>query len=121
MKKVILIPILISAALINAQNVGYKFLGRYTDGRDAACEISAYDAGSKQLFVTNSAADSIDIVDVEDISNPQKVKQIDILICFHFQFSVFQIQLHYQVQILFFTLIHQDLQGETTSRYDHIG
>ena len=53
--------------------------GRYVDGRDAACEISTYDAASQRLFITNAASDSITIVDVSDVSNPIDQGGIDVL------------------------------------------
>ena len=51
-------------SLLSAQNLTVTELGHYTDGRDGACEISAYDTGSNKLFVTNAVTDSIDIVDI---------------------------------------------------------
>lgn len=79
MKKILLNAILLLGASSYAQTIKVNFLGRYTDGRDAACEISAYDYESKKLYITNAAADSIDIVDISDATSPVKVGQIDVL------------------------------------------
>lgn len=79
MKKILLNAILLLGASSYAQTIKVNFLGRYTDGRDVACEISTYDAESKKLFITNAAADSIDIVDISDATSPVKIGQIDVL------------------------------------------
>lgn len=52
--------------VLTAQHLSIQFLGRYTDGREGACEISAYDSTSRQLFVTNAVTDSIDFIDCSD-------------------------------------------------------
>ena len=79
MKKSLLIALCIAGSASFAQTIQVNFLGRYTDGRDGACEITAYDSESEQIYVTNAAADSIDIVDISDATNPVKVGQIDVL------------------------------------------
>ncbi len=79
MKKTLLIALTFAASSSFAQTIQANLLGRYTDGRDGACEISAYDAESQQIYVTNAVADSIDIVDISDATNPTKVGQIDVL------------------------------------------
>ncbi|MFL2578808.1 MAG: choice-of-anchor I family protein [Parvicellaceae bacterium] len=53
-------------------------LGRYTDGRDGACEISAYDSSTAQLFITNSESDSIDIVSIQNPQLPLLVGGVDV-------------------------------------------
>lgn len=53
--------------------------GRYSDSRDGACEISAYDKDSKKLFVTNAASDSLDIIDLSNPASPSKVGGINVL------------------------------------------
>jgi len=47
-------------------------IGRYDSGifDEGAAEITAYDAGSQQLFVINGANSTIDILDVSDPTNP---------------------------------------------------
>ncbi len=53
-------------------------LGRYTDGRDGACEISAYDSTTAQLFITNSESDSIDIVSIQNPQAPALIGGVDV-------------------------------------------
>ncbi|MGB0870420.1 MAG: choice-of-anchor I family protein [Flavobacteriales bacterium] len=76
-------PLLFIAGLIGtslfAQNLDISEFGRYTDGREGACEITAYDKTSKRLFTTNAASDSIDIVDVADFANPVYFGGINVL------------------------------------------
>lgn len=50
-------------------------LGSWGEG---AAEISAYDAGTKKLFVTNAEFTTLDIVDLSDPTNPVKVDDISI-------------------------------------------
>lgn len=50
-------------------------LGAFDEG---AAEISAYDAGSQQLFVTNAEMNTIDIVDFSDPANLTKLASIDL-------------------------------------------
>ena len=61
------------------QNLSITEAGRFTDGRDAACEISAYDPYSARVFITNSAVDSIEIVDFTNLSAPVRLQQVDVL------------------------------------------
>ncbi|AFZ51430.1 choice-of-anchor I family protein [Dactylococcopsis salina] len=53
--------------------------GTFTTGifDEGAAEIVAYDAGTEQLFVINSDATTVDILDVSDPTNPSRVSQID--------------------------------------------
>lgn len=58
-------------------------LGRYqaeTTEEDAegAAEISAFDPESNRLFVVNAVENAIDILDLEDLSNPTLVSSIDL-------------------------------------------
>lgn len=62
-----------------AQNLTVTEYGRYTDGREGACEISTYDMTTKRLFTTNAASDSIDIINVEDFQNPVYFGGINVL------------------------------------------
>lgn len=62
-----------------AQNLTVTEYGRYTDGREGACEISTYDMTTKRLFTTNAASDSIDIINVEDFQNPLYFGGINVL------------------------------------------
>lgn len=79
MKKILLTLFVLPTAYSFSQNLTITESGRYTDSREAACEISAYDKQSKKLFITNAASDSIDIVDVSTISSPVKVGGINVL------------------------------------------
>ncbi|MEO1166181.1 MAG: choice-of-anchor I family protein [Chloroflexota bacterium] len=45
---------------------------------EGAAEISAFDAGSQRLFVTNGETDSVDIFDLSDATAPTLVSSIDI-------------------------------------------
>ena len=78
MRKTLLFTFLLLQFGAMAQNLSIQELGRYTDGRDGACEISAYDSTFQQLFITNAAIDSLDIVDVSSIGSPIKVGGVDI-------------------------------------------
>ena len=51
-------------------------IGSFASG---AAEIVTHDANGKMLFVTNSETNSVDIIDVADPAQPQKVSSIDIL------------------------------------------
>ena len=44
---------------------------------EGAAEIVAYDAGTERLFVINSDAVTVDILDVSDPTNPNRINQID--------------------------------------------
>ncbi len=78
MKRFLLLLISGITTISNAQKLTINELGRYTDGREAACEISTYHAESKQVFTTNAASGNIDRVDITDPSRPQLVSTIDI-------------------------------------------
>ena len=54
-------------------------LGTYESGifDDSAAEIVAYDAGSEQLFVTNSAEKRVDVLDASDPAAPTWVASLD--------------------------------------------
>lgn len=60
--------------------ISMELLGTYHAGAfdEGAAEISAYDAGSKRLFVTNAETDAVDIVDLENPLDPQLISSIDI-------------------------------------------
>ncbi len=44
---------------------------------EGAAEIVSYDAGTQRLFVINSDAVTVDILDVSDPTNPNRISQID--------------------------------------------
>lgn len=55
-------------------------IGRYDTGifDEGAAEITAYDPNSQNLYVINGANQTIDILDLDDPSNPTFVSAIDI-------------------------------------------
>lgn len=55
-------------------------LGSYDTGiyNKTAAEISAYDPGTKRLFVVNGAEEAIDVVDIADPRAPRKVGQVSL-------------------------------------------
>lgn len=55
------------------------FEGRYTDGRNGACEIAAIEPVNSLVVVTNAVSDSIDIIDWSTLSTPVKVASAPIL------------------------------------------
>ncbi|BDS10723.1 T9SS type A sorting domain-containing protein [Aureispira anguillae] len=76
--KLTLLLLMIMVNWVAAQNLSINELGRYTDGRDGACEIAAYDSTSHQLIITNAATDSIDIIDVTNPAAPIVVGGVDV-------------------------------------------
>lgn len=79
MKTSLLVLAGVFSASLFAQNLTVTEFGRYTDGREGACEITAYDKASKRLFTTNAASDSIDIIDVADFQNPVHFGGVNVL------------------------------------------
>ena len=67
------------AGFLHAQ-INMQFAGRFSTGfyDKAAAEITAYDAGSKRLFITNGPDTSIKIVNVSNASNPILINSISI-------------------------------------------
>jgi len=56
-----------------------KFVARFDSGTGlAGAEISAMDAKSKRLFITNGAKNTIDIVDISNIKKPKLVKSVSL-------------------------------------------
>lgn len=78
MKRILLLLSLIVPFLASAQSLTVTELGRYTDGRDGACEISAYDAASQRLFTTNAVTDSVDMIDISNPAAPMRIGGMDI-------------------------------------------
>ena len=79
--------LLSATSLLTAQSVGaatetgagLKFLGRWVSGSGiGGAEISAYDAATSRIYVTNGATNQIDIVDISDPAAPKKVKSLDL-------------------------------------------
>ncbi|ASC70219.1 hypothetical protein XM38_011490 [Halomicronema hongdechloris C2206] len=71
--------LLLGAMAAPAEAARLKALGTFETGLfdEGAAEIAAYD-GSSRLFVTNANANSIDILDIVDPTNPAKVNTIDL-------------------------------------------
>ncbi len=78
MKRLLLSLIALWAVSLSAQNLSISELGRYTDGREDALEIVAYDSATAKLFITNAATDSIDMVDISNPASPLRTGGIDI-------------------------------------------
>ncbi|NBY44814.1 MAG: alkaline phosphatase [Acidimicrobiia bacterium] len=56
-----------------------KFVARFDGGTGlGGAEISAMDAKSKRLFITNGAKNSIDIVDISNIKKPKLIKSVSL-------------------------------------------
>jgi len=72
------------AAAPPVKSIGLELLGTYSQPDPAAAfdqsatEISAFDPRSQQLFVTNGADGTIDVLDLSDPAAPTLVRQIDV-------------------------------------------
>ena len=75
-KNLFILPLIVTN--LSYSQYSSTLLGRYTDGRDGACEISAYDSTTAQLFITNSESDSIDIVSIQNPQTPVLVGGVDV-------------------------------------------
>jgi secreted PhoX family phosphatase len=53
-------------------------VGSYNTHTEAASEISAYDASEKKLFITNGAANALDVIDMSNVNAPEKIHSIDL-------------------------------------------
>ncbi|QGX38366.1 choice-of-anchor I family protein [Permianibacter aggregans] len=64
----------------NARNGRLHQIGRYESGifEDGGAEIVAYDAGTMRLFVVNASDNSIDVLDITNPSQPEKLNTIDV-------------------------------------------
>jgi len=69
-----LIPWLQSCANTNGKDIHLAEIGRYDT---AGAEISAYDPGTKRLFVT-STGDKVDVLDLADPAHPTLVKTLSL-------------------------------------------
>ena len=71
-------PLLASFDL-NNMSISLNPIGTFETGifDEGAAEIVAYDAGNQRLFVVNSDATTIDILDLNDPTNPTRIDQID--------------------------------------------
>lgn len=56
-----------------------RFVGRYySSSRLGGAEISAFDASSKRMFVTNGTTNALDIIDVSNLRKPKLIKSVDL-------------------------------------------
>jgi 2',3'-cyclic-nucleotide 2'-phosphodiesterase / 3'-nucleotidase / 5'-nucleotidase len=80
LKKLLILACFFNLMSIANAQVNLQFLGRFSVGYydKAAAEISAYDPGTKRLFVANSADTSIKIVDLSNPSNPVQISSISL-------------------------------------------
>ncbi|MEO1294622.1 MAG: choice-of-anchor I family protein [Cyanobacteria bacterium J06636_16] len=71
---------LIASALATPAEATFKPIGTFETGifDDSAAEIGAYDPLTQRLFVTNSANNTIDILDINDPTNPFRSSSIDL-------------------------------------------
>ncbi|MBL8514054.1 MAG: choice-of-anchor I family protein [Betaproteobacteria bacterium] len=56
--------------------IALERIGGFEGGTPGAAEITAFDAGSKRLFVVNGANGSVDVLDLANPTNPAKVATI---------------------------------------------
>ncbi|MEQ9609808.1 MAG: choice-of-anchor I family protein, partial [Kiloniellaceae bacterium] len=69
----------IQAAPVAQDDLEIERLQTYDSGLgEGSAETVAYDSASQRLFITNSDAESVDIVDISDPTQPQKVGSIDV-------------------------------------------
>ena len=53
-------------------------VGSYETNTEAGSEISAYDAVSKKIFITNGATNKVDVVDANNVQAPSLLTSIDL-------------------------------------------
>lgn len=66
---------------VTAQDGGIELvaIGSYASGAgEGAAEISAYDAGSQTLIVTNGATSTLDFISLADPANPELIVELDL-------------------------------------------
>lgn len=78
MKNTFLFTFLFYCNFVFGQDISFIEIGRYVNGVDGACEISAYDQNSARLFITNAADDALDIVDISNPFSPNLITSVDI-------------------------------------------
>lgn len=68
------------AAPVASNQLNLNFVTSFSNGASGinSAEISAYDAGSKRLFIANSVANKLDIVDLSNPASPVLVSSIDL-------------------------------------------
>ena len=63
---------------IKSFNAKLKKLGSFKTTLDGGSEIVAFDKGSKKMFTTNGAENKIDIINIDEVTRPERVGQIDL-------------------------------------------
>ncbi|MCU0442826.1 MAG: choice-of-anchor I family protein [Bacteroidia bacterium] len=76
----LLLCLLLGVGTSTLAQINPQFIGRYSTGiyNAAAAEISAYDALSKRMFVTNGPDTSLKVVDISNPANPIQVNSFSI-------------------------------------------
>jgi 2',3'-cyclic-nucleotide 2'-phosphodiesterase (5'-nucleotidase family) len=71
---------LLGFVLTSSAQIQPQFLGRFSTGiyNNTAAEISAYDPGTKRMFVLNGADTSFKVVNISNPSNPQLITSISV-------------------------------------------
>jgi len=75
---VALLAIAILPSVLSAQTVELKLRGTFASNTQAGSEIVAHDPVTQRLFVTNGAANRIDVVNVANVDAPVLASSIDI-------------------------------------------
>jgi hypothetical protein len=76
----VLIVFAVTPLFAQSNALTLELLGTYATGTfdEGGSEISAYHAGTQQLFIINGAANVVDVVSIADPSTPTLVSQIDL-------------------------------------------
>ena len=77
---VVLLCLILPLQAAVSQSLQLYKIGTYHSGifDDAAAEISAYDAESQRVFVTNASANSLDVLDISSPNLPVLIQSIDL-------------------------------------------
>ncbi len=72
--------LLLSATQVQAADIDLRFMGRYSTGlfNAGAAEIPAHDPVTQRLFVVNLVDTAIDVLDISNPANPNKIGAIDV-------------------------------------------
>ena len=78
--RLLLFLILTGSALSSSAQIQPQFLGRFSTGiyNNTAAEISAYDPGTKRMFVLNGADTSFKVVNISNPASPQLITSISV-------------------------------------------
>jgi hypothetical protein len=85
MLKKTMLAVAVAAAVSNAEaakekNIGLEVIGTFETNvfDEAAAEIVSHDPKTQRLFVVNSDAGEVDVLDISDPTNPQRAFSIDV-------------------------------------------